>query len=138
MSRAGRYNERRYSPLVAYETILYQVDDDHVATVTLNRPDKLNSFNMAMRQDFRQLWRDIQDDDAVHAVVLRAAGDRAAGQQIRALVQVERRHADRDRCLRAIQARDDIGQQGRISRAAAVHFPVTYDELGPHQNLSLK
>jgi enoyl-CoA hydratase/carnithine racemase len=64
-------------PLVAYETILYEVDDDHVATVTLNRPDKLNSFNMAMRRDFRQLWRDIQDDDAVHAVVLRAAGDRA-------------------------------------------------------------
>ena len=32
---------------------------------------------MAMRRDFRQLWRDIQDDDAVHAVVLRAAGDRA-------------------------------------------------------------
>ena len=62
---------------MAYETILYEVDDDHVATVTLNRPDKLNSFNMAMRRDFRQLWRDIQDDDAVHAVVLRAAGDRA-------------------------------------------------------------
>ena len=51
-------------PLVAYETILYQVDDDHVATVTLNRPDKLNSFNMAMQHEFRPLWRDIQDNDS--------------------------------------------------------------------------
>lgn len=62
---------------MAYETILYEIDDEHVATVTLNRPDKLNSFNMAMRRDFRRLWRDVQDNDAVHAVVLRAAGDRA-------------------------------------------------------------
>jgi enoyl-CoA hydratase/carnithine racemase len=62
---------------VDYETILYEVDDAHVATVTLNRPDKLNSFNMAMRRDFRGLWREVQDDDAVHVVVLRAAGDRA-------------------------------------------------------------
>jgi hypothetical protein len=27
------------------ETVEFAVDDDHVATITLNRPDRLNAFN---------------------------------------------------------------------------------------------
>ena len=62
---------------MSYETILYDVDNEHVATITLNRPDKLNSFNTAMRRDFVNVWHEARDDDNVHAIVLRAAGDRA-------------------------------------------------------------
>ena len=54
------------------ETVLYDLGDDNVATITLNRPDKLNSFNLAMRRDFRELWAKIRADDDVHAVVIRA------------------------------------------------------------------
>jgi len=60
-----------------YETILYETSDDHVATLTLNRPDKLNSFNRRMLQEFAQVWSAIRIDPAVHTVVLRANGDRA-------------------------------------------------------------
>jgi len=60
-----------------FETILYEVSDDHVATVTLNRPDVLNAFDRRMCEEMRSVWRRIKDDPAVHAVVLRAAGDRA-------------------------------------------------------------
>ena len=28
-----------------FETINYETHDDHVATVTINRPDAMNSFN---------------------------------------------------------------------------------------------
>jgi enoyl-CoA hydratase/carnithine racemase len=62
---------------VAYETILVEKGDDRVATITINRPDKLNSFNMAMRRDFEAVWADVQADPQVNAIVLRAAGDRA-------------------------------------------------------------
>jgi enoyl-CoA hydratase/carnithine racemase len=61
-----------------YETILYEVDARaRVATVTLNRPDRLNAFNRQMCEEIARVWQEIKDDDAVHAVVVRGAGDRA-------------------------------------------------------------
>lgn len=57
-----------------YQTLLYEVGDDRVATVTLNRPDKLNSFNNTMRREFQALWLRIRDDDTVNTVVLRGEG----------------------------------------------------------------
>jgi enoyl-CoA hydratase/carnithine racemase len=65
-------------PVTAFETILLDVDaTSHVATITLNRPDSLNAFNRTMCEEMAQAWRIVKLDEAVHAVVLRAAGDRA-------------------------------------------------------------
>ena len=62
----------------AFETLLLDIDStDHVATITLNRPDRLNAFNRTMCQEMALAWRTVKLDDSVHAVVLRAAGDRA-------------------------------------------------------------
>jgi enoyl-CoA hydratase/carnithine racemase len=61
-----------------FETILFDVDaDDHVATITLNRPDRLNAFNRTMCEEMAEAWRKVKLDESVHAVVLRAAGTRA-------------------------------------------------------------
>lgn len=61
-----------------FETILLDVDaSDHVATITLNRPERLNTFNRAMCEEMAEAWRAVKLDDSVHAVVLRAAGNRA-------------------------------------------------------------
>ncbi len=60
-----------------YATILYEVSADKVATITLNRPDVLNAFDRQMCEEMRHAWRQVKDDPAVNAVVLRAAGDRA-------------------------------------------------------------
>jgi enoyl-CoA hydratase/carnithine racemase len=49
----------------------------HVATVTLDRPERLNSFNERMTLDVLEMWRQVREDDEIHAVVLRAAGERA-------------------------------------------------------------
>jgi enoyl-CoA hydratase/carnithine racemase len=59
-----------------FETVLLEMKDN-VATVTLNRPAAMNSFNQAMLADFSRLWAWVRADDDVHVVVLRAAGDRA-------------------------------------------------------------
>ncbi|MBW8825228.1 MAG: enoyl-CoA hydratase/isomerase family protein [Acidobacteria bacterium] len=60
-----------------FETILYEVDDNHVATITLNRPEALNAFNLLMRAEFKELWNEIKFDDNVHTVLLKGAGERA-------------------------------------------------------------
>jgi enoyl-CoA hydratase/carnithine racemase len=61
-----------------FETILLDVDTgDHVATITLNRPEQLNAFNRTMCEEMAQAWRVVKLDESVHAVVLRAAGSRA-------------------------------------------------------------
>jgi enoyl-CoA hydratase/carnithine racemase len=62
---------------VKFETILYDVGPDKVATVTINRPEQLNSFDKQMVREFRQIWPIISEDDNVNAVVLRAAECRA-------------------------------------------------------------
>ena len=62
---------------MAYQTILYETTHDHVATITLNRPDVLNAFDRTMCEEMRAAWRTVKDDPSVHAVVLRAAGERA-------------------------------------------------------------
>lgn len=59
-----------------YETVLFDVVD-HVATITLNRPDRLNAFNQTMVDEFRAIWEGVRADDEIHVVVLRAAGERA-------------------------------------------------------------
>ncbi len=60
-----------------YETVLFDVGSDHVATITLNRPEVMNCFNQQMLDEFGDIWRRCRGDDDIHAVVLRAAGDQA-------------------------------------------------------------
>ena len=58
------------------ETILFDVADN-VATITLNRPDSLNSFNEAMALDMTWAWETVRDTEEIHCAVLQANGDRA-------------------------------------------------------------
>ena len=52
---------------------------DHVATITLDRTDALNSFDDAMGRDMAWAWTTVRDTDDIHAVVLKGAYlDRAA------------------------------------------------------------
>ena len=57
-----------------YETILYARGDDGVATITLNRPQRLNAFTRQMGEEFVHVWRTVRDDPGVRAVVLQAEG----------------------------------------------------------------
>jgi enoyl-CoA hydratase/carnithine racemase len=61
---------------VAYEQILFEVTDG-VATVTLNRPQAMNTWTAVMAAELSEAMRRCHDDDAIRAVVLTGAGDRA-------------------------------------------------------------
>jgi len=58
---------------MAFEHILYDTDQG-VATITLNRPDVLNSFNRAMASEVRQALSQAGADVSVRAVLITGAG----------------------------------------------------------------
>lgn len=60
---------------MAYE-VLYEVDGA-VVVITLNRPDKRNALNAAMREGLWQAWRDFEADAALRVAILTGAGDKA-------------------------------------------------------------
>jgi 2-(1,2-epoxy-1,2-dihydrophenyl)acetyl-CoA isomerase len=58
---------------MSYQHVLFEAADG-VATITLNRPDVLNSFNTAMAAELQHALRVVGEDDAVRAVLLTGAG----------------------------------------------------------------
>ena len=56
-----------------YTNILYEVSD-HVATLTLNRPDQLNAFTNAMVREMKDAFDRADADDDVRAVIVTGAG----------------------------------------------------------------
>ncbi len=56
-----------------FETILYEVEEG-IATITLNRPDKLNAFTARMMADLISAFDATDADDAVRAVIVTGAG----------------------------------------------------------------
>jgi enoyl-CoA hydratase/carnithine racemase len=60
-------------PQPTFETILYAVEDG-IATITLNRPDKLNAFTNQMMSDMIAAFDAADADDAVRAIIVTGAG----------------------------------------------------------------
>ena len=56
-----------------FETLLYDVAD-RVATVTLNRPDRLNAVNTTMIRELVEAFDAADGDDGVRAVIVTGAG----------------------------------------------------------------
>jgi 2-(1,2-epoxy-1,2-dihydrophenyl)acetyl-CoA isomerase len=58
---------------VTYETILFEIEEG-VARLTLNRPDKLNSFNVQMHEEVRAALDTVRNDATARVFVLTGAG----------------------------------------------------------------
>ncbi len=56
------------------EPVLFEIDADGVALITLNRPDKLNACSGSMLSQLSDLYRRCDEDDAVRAVVVTGSG----------------------------------------------------------------
>jgi 2-(1,2-epoxy-1,2-dihydrophenyl)acetyl-CoA isomerase len=57
----------------AYEFVLID-QEGGIATITLNRPDKLNAFAGRMRQEVAAAVKQVADDEAVRVLVITGAG----------------------------------------------------------------
>jgi enoyl-CoA hydratase/carnithine racemase len=58
---------------MSYQTLLYEVSD-HVLTITLNRPDRLNAFTGAMMNELIAAFDAADADDDVRAIIVTGAG----------------------------------------------------------------
>jgi enoyl-CoA hydratase/carnithine racemase len=70
---------------VNLERILFDVSD-HVATITINRPERLNATDDLARSELGWAWGRVRDDADIRVAIITGAGDRAfcAGQDIKA------------------------------------------------------
>ena len=58
---------------MSYEQILYELSDT-TAVVTINRPDKMNTWNAGVASELSQALGQANMDDKVRAVVITGAG----------------------------------------------------------------
>ena len=58
----------------SWQTLNWSVDDDGIATLTLDRPDALNAFDVTMARELEQVFLDAALDDDVRAIVVTGAG----------------------------------------------------------------
>ena len=61
---------------MTFTTIRYAVEDG-IATITLDRPDAMNAFNLTMMDEIIAAFDASDADDAVRAVIVTGAGERA-------------------------------------------------------------
>ncbi|MEM7539544.1 MAG: enoyl-CoA hydratase/isomerase family protein [Chloroflexota bacterium] len=57
-----------------FETLLFDLNDQGVATITLNRPDHLNSVNMQMRLEFTAVMDELFYNSDIKAAVFTGTG----------------------------------------------------------------
>jgi enoyl-CoA hydratase/carnithine racemase len=92
---------------MTYKTLLIEIDD-LVASLTINRPDRMNAISDEMTVEYRHAIAALDKDDAVRVIVLRGAGERAfsAGYDLkdypgakRTVEQLNDRYADQQNFL---------------------------------------
>lgn len=59
---------------MAYNTIRYEVEDDGLLLLTLNRPDNLNAFTVEMCEELIHAYTRASSDDAVRVIVVTGEG----------------------------------------------------------------
>ena len=122
---------------------LYRVAD-HIATITLNRPDKLNAWTAVMEREVRSAVEEAERDENVRVIVLTGAGRGfCAGADMSLLSTVAEKGLDAARRAQAVQktesrsdgVRDDF--RHKYSYFPAVTKPVIAAINGPVVGLGL-
>jgi enoyl-CoA hydratase/carnithine racemase len=130
-----------------YEDILYSTADG-VATITLNRPDKLNAWTAAMQSSIKRAMADAANDESVRVIVVTGAGrgfcagaDMGGLQQIDAARWDERAlaSADHDVVLKGNRLGPDVSEHygGRFGYLMSIPKPIIAAINGPCAGIGL-
>ena len=100
-----------------YKDILYHVQE-HIATITLNRPESMNAYTPLMMDELRDALASARDDEGVKVVVLTGAGRAfCAGGDVKAMAR-----------SRAERPTGEV-RGGGLSSAAVQSLPLLAKEL---------
>ena len=71
-----------------YASIIY-TEKDHIAHITLNRPEADNIINQQLARELEDACREINQDDSIYAVIITGAGDKVfcGGSELERLTQ---------------------------------------------------
>ena len=75
---------------MSYKTL--QVDiEDNIATVTINRPEKLNALNAQVMTDLNNVFDELKNNEQVYVVIITGSGEKAfvAGADIKELSSLD-------------------------------------------------
>ncbi|MCK4331736.1 MAG: enoyl-CoA hydratase/isomerase family protein [Dehalococcoidia bacterium] len=61
---------------MSFENVIYS-KEKRIARITINRPEKRNALNQAVRMELQQALRDIEEDDSIRVAIVTGAGDKA-------------------------------------------------------------
>src|SRR5438067_10292530 len=104
--RAARFTAAVYTPVMIELT-----KGDAIATITLNRPDKLNAFAGTMREDLLAALRNAERDAGCRAVVITGAGRAfSAGGDVEYMRELQQRR-DVETFSKLLRAGGDIIMQ---------------------------
>jgi enoyl-CoA hydratase/carnithine racemase len=106
--------------MAEYGTLIYEVAD-RIATITLNRPERMNAMNQQLKDELRTVWREVKNDPDVWCAILTGAGKGfSTGADVEGLATGGFRREDRWRELALIEGIVDLP----TPRRQRVHKPV--------------
>ena len=109
---------------MTYQHILYEVSDK-IATVTLNRPDRMNAWTAIMERDVRHAMEAASADDNVRVIVLTGAGRAfCAGADMEALKGIDPNEIRRGESTPSFDMNRRADWQTRYAYYPAIPKPV--------------
>lgn len=71
----------------SYQLLKLEVSNDTIATITINRPDKLNALNGDVLNELEEVMKEVDEREDVTGIFIKGAGDKAfvAGADIKEL-----------------------------------------------------
>jgi len=106
------------------QEILYRVGN-RVATITLNRPDKLNAWTAVMEKEVRSAMQNAERDDDVRVIVLTGAGRGFCAGADMSLLSAVAQHGFVDRNSEG-QNRGDQGREPALRGGVPLDFQKRY------------
>lgn len=59
-----------------YNSLLVQIEN-HICTITINRPEKMNALNKSVLDELHDAFDDVYNNDDIRSVIITGAGDKA-------------------------------------------------------------